>query len=104
MYERHTGVLKSRAVSKPERQLYLVQSATTSDVKMVTCANHFIPQENDKYHTSAQRAVSSEATAVQFELLEDLKAFPPSLFKRTSGNKMKGPVGGWHKVRSAATE
>ena len=35
-----------------------------------------------------------KATAVQIELLEDLKAFPPSLYKRTSENKMKGPVGG----------
>jgi hypothetical protein len=46
MYERHAGALKSRAASKSERQLYLVQRAATSDVKMVTCANHFIPQEN----------------------------------------------------------
>ena len=94
MYERHNGVLKPRAASKSERQLYLVKRAATSDVKMVTCANHFIPQENAKYHKSAQRAVSSKATAVQIELLEDLKAFPPSLYKRTSENKMKGPVGG----------
>jgi hypothetical protein len=96
MYERHNGVLKPRAASKSERQLYLVKRAATSDVKMVTCANHFIPQEkeNAKYHTRAQRAVSSKAIAMQIELLEDLEAPPPSLYKRTSENKMKGPVGG----------